>query len=381
MLKRVFDLGVRASPALKRALVQRLYDTISTLDRDADLPLMNYGYASLNGDRAPALRPEDEKHRWSIQLYHHVASAVELAGREVLEVGSGRGGGAAYVARAFRPKSLLGVDRCRKAVEFSARTYAVEGLSFRHGDAEALPVADGSFDVVMNVESSHGYGSLARFLAEVRRVLRPGGHFLYTDHRNRYELEGWRAQLRASGLVLLEEEEITAQVVRALELDHDRKAALIEGKCPWWLRDALREFGATRGSRAFERFRTREVRYLNFVFQKPAGGDEADRGASASGSGAGALGGALGRDPLFRAEVEIRVHRDPELALQPGDGRRLERDHVAHAVHTAMIHPLFLVIRIARRVAFVVHGQIKPAIEESSVIGSAPLPRPTHVAR
>lgn len=271
MLKRVFDLGVRASPALKRALIHRLYDTISTLDRGADLPLLNYGYVPLNGDRPPVLGAAEEKHRLSIQLYHHVAGAVELAGKEVLEVGSGRGGGAAYVARAFRPRSLLGVDRCRKAVEFCARTYAVDGLSFREGDAEALPAADGTFDVVMNVESSHGYGSLARFLAEVRRVLRPGGWFLYADHRNRHELAGWREELLASGLELRKEEEITPQVVRALELDHDRKAALIEGKCPWWLRGAIREFAATRGSRAFERFRTREVRYLNFVFRKPDG--------------------------------------------------------------------------------------------------------------
>lgn len=269
MLKRAFDLGVRASPALKRALIRRLYHTISSLDRDADLPLMNYGYASLNGDRPPALRPEDEEHRLSIQLYHHVAGAVDLAGKEVLEVGSGRGGGAAYVARHLGPKSLLGVDRCRKAVEFCARAYAVDGLSFREGDAEALPVGDGSFDVVMNVESSHGYGSLARFLAEVRRVLRPGGYFLYADHRNKYELEGWRKQLGEAGLLLLKEEEITPQVVRALELDHDRKARLIARKCPRWLRGALHEFAATRGSRAFERFRTREVRYLNFVFRKP----------------------------------------------------------------------------------------------------------------
>jgi ubiquinone/menaquinone biosynthesis C-methylase UbiE len=44
-----------------------------------------------------------------------------------------------------------------------------------HGDAENLPFPQVSFDAVINVESAHCYGSIERFLAEVHRVLRPGG--------------------------------------------------------------------------------------------------------------------------------------------------------------------------------------------------------------
>ena len=39
------------------------------------------------------LKSEDEKDRYPIQLYHHVASQINLKGLKVLEVGSGRGGG------------------------------------------------------------------------------------------------------------------------------------------------------------------------------------------------------------------------------------------------------------------------------------------------
>ena len=49
------------------------------------------------------------------------------------------------------------------------------GLDFVHGDAESLPFSDGSFDAVINVEASHAYPRLTRFLEEVVRVLRPGG--------------------------------------------------------------------------------------------------------------------------------------------------------------------------------------------------------------
>jgi ubiquinone/menaquinone biosynthesis C-methylase UbiE len=51
----------------------------------------------------------------------------------------------------------------------------VTGLDFVHGDAESLPFSDGSFDAVINVEASHAYPRLTRFLEEVVRVLRPGG--------------------------------------------------------------------------------------------------------------------------------------------------------------------------------------------------------------
>ena len=69
------------------------------------------------------------------------------------------------------------------------------GLAFEVGDAERMPFPDASFDAVVNVESSHCYPSMPAFLSEVRRVLRPGGHFLYADLRPRTDLPARRAEL------------------------------------------------------------------------------------------------------------------------------------------------------------------------------------------
>jgi fatty-acid O-methyltransferase len=57
------------------------------------------------------------------------------------------------------------------------------GLDFVQGDAQNLHFPDQSFDAVINVEGSHIYPNFERFLGEVARVLRPGGHFLYADFR------------------------------------------------------------------------------------------------------------------------------------------------------------------------------------------------------
>jgi hypothetical protein len=70
------------------------YQHLAKSYRKDDWRFMNYGYAPLEDppDMIP-LEPADATDRYCIQLYHHVASAIDLSGLEVLEIGSGRGGG------------------------------------------------------------------------------------------------------------------------------------------------------------------------------------------------------------------------------------------------------------------------------------------------
>jgi ubiquinone/menaquinone biosynthesis C-methylase UbiE len=229
---------------------------------------MNYGYIDPSPS-APTLNllPTDESRRLCIHLYQRVAGAVDLTGKDVLEIGSGRGGGASYIMRYLRPNSVTGMDIASSAVAFSKQYHCVPGLSFRRGDAEALPFSDRSFDAVVNVESSHCYGSMDRFVSEVARVLRPGGFFLFTDHRPREQLDRLRSQLQ-SRLQHEEEERVTTGVLKALELDHERKERLIEQKAPKWVRKRFRMFAATMGSPLYESFRSGTAEYLRLVLRR-----------------------------------------------------------------------------------------------------------------
>ena len=130
------------------------------------------------------LAASDEPNRYGIQLYHRTATQADLSGKQVLEVSCGHGGGASYLVRTLRPASYTGLDLNADGIAFCRKRHNLPGLDFVHGDAESLPFADESFDAVINVEASHGYPDFPRFLAEVARVLRPGGHFLYADFRS-----------------------------------------------------------------------------------------------------------------------------------------------------------------------------------------------------
>jgi ubiquinone/menaquinone biosynthesis C-methylase UbiE len=75
----------------------------------------------------------------------------------------------------LHPASYTGLDLNPAGVDFCRKKHKLPGLDFVQGNVEDLPFADQSFDAVINVEASHLYFRFPRFLAEVARVLRPGG--------------------------------------------------------------------------------------------------------------------------------------------------------------------------------------------------------------
>jgi SAM-dependent methyltransferase len=125
-----------------------------------------------------------------------------------------------------------------------------------------------SFDVVVNIESSHCYRSTEQFLCEVARVLQPGGYLLYADYRDRKQVNLWRGQIAAAGFRVQLERSITSNVVRALDLDHERRLALIKRYAPQPIRERFGRFAGLRGSPIYEDLRTGRLDYRSFVLQK-----------------------------------------------------------------------------------------------------------------
>jgi SAM-dependent methyltransferase len=231
-----------------------------------DVVFLNIGYEE-DPPMALPLAESDEPNRFYIQLYHRTATQADLEGKRVLEVGCGHGGGASYLVRTLRPASYTGLDLNGAAIAFCRRRHDLPNLDFVQGDAEKMPFPDQSFDAVINVESSAAYPHFSRFLAEVGRVLRPGGHFLYTDLRPRSGIDAWEAALAGAPVRMLSLEDINAQVVRGLERNSPRMLDLL-GRMPRILRPVGREYAGMEGTGFYRAMQSGKYPYRVYCFEK-----------------------------------------------------------------------------------------------------------------
>jgi len=255
-------------PAWRRTVWRRWYDTLARRDTDGQLLFMNYGY---HDDRSPplALQPADEPFRYAIQLYARALSGVDLAAKDVLEVGCGRGGGGSFVVRYLNPRSYTGVDISSEAIKRCKQDLSLPRATWLEGSADKIPAATSSMDVVMNVESSHTYPSMPAFLQEVNRVLRPGGSFAFADVRRPDHLPELAKQMREAGFVCLEQASILQAVLRSLNGITEQREAQITASVPAWFRPAFRDFAGVRNTVVHEMLTTGEMQYVCWRLQKP----------------------------------------------------------------------------------------------------------------
>lgn len=106
-------------------------------------------------------------------------------GDTVLDLGSGAGNDC-FVARAETGESgkVIGVDFTPKMIQLArknAEKLGYNNVEFRQGDIEELPVSDNSVDVVVSNCVLNLVPDKAKVFSEIKRVLRPGGHFSISD--------------------------------------------------------------------------------------------------------------------------------------------------------------------------------------------------------
>lgn len=226
--------------------------------------VLNYGFSS---EPENSLIASNEPEFYCLRLYEHTVRETPLEARDVLEVSCGRGGGANFVTRTFKPRRYLGVDLSQENVRLANERAARAGLEFTIGNAERLELPDSAFDVVINIEASHLYDNRGRFFAEVLRVLKPGGHFCYTD--GCWADDDCTTDLLSAGFELLERREITSNVIHALRKDNARRTALFDAMSDRDLREEYKHWGGVVGYRAFNRFEAGQTRYFSHRLRKP----------------------------------------------------------------------------------------------------------------
>jgi len=124
---------------------------------------------------------------------------IPLASRaRVLDVAAGAGHTGLYLAGLGHDVTLS--DLAEPMLQRVAEAAAARGLTvkLREHPAEALPYADGSFDLVTCRVAPHHFSAPEKFLSETRRVLAPGGWFLLIDGTvadDEPEAEAWLHQV------------------------------------------------------------------------------------------------------------------------------------------------------------------------------------------
>ncbi|NIS71546.1 MAG: methyltransferase domain-containing protein [Proteobacteria bacterium] len=262
--------------ALQKRTYRRMYDRRAKAAFTADAPFMNYGYVPLTeGEKLTISSVPQQNYtysQFSMQMYHHLASQIDVRDVDVLEVGCGRGGGCQYIKERLKARHVTGIDLSGYNIRVCRRNYRDPGLRFLRGDAENLPFPAGSFAVVVNVESSYCYPRIDRFFAGVHRVLRAGGHFLYADLRFSEKIEELKRAIENSGLRIMKATDITANVVESLHQGTPDREAFIRRYLARDEGDFAKVAEATRlsGTKGFQRFQRREELYMSFLIQKTA---------------------------------------------------------------------------------------------------------------
>jgi SAM-dependent methyltransferase/quercetin dioxygenase-like cupin family protein len=138
-----------------------------------------YDHDDLDGLPASALD-------WALGVGNPVRHAALEPGDVVLDIGCGAGIDTVLAARAVGPTGrVIGIDTlpemCERAVEVVRAAGVGDRCELRIGDMEALPVGDGEVDVVISNGVLNLSPRKSRAIAEMARVLRPGGRLCIAD--------------------------------------------------------------------------------------------------------------------------------------------------------------------------------------------------------
>ncbi len=131
------------------------------------------------------LAPVDEFHSGGRNATVRLAQLAGINGSErVLDVGCGIGGPLRYLASTFGCR-VTGLDLTQEFIALAAmlaqRTRLADKVTYRQGDALAMPFADASFDLLWSQNAAMNIADRDRLYGEMRRVLAPAGRLAFQD--------------------------------------------------------------------------------------------------------------------------------------------------------------------------------------------------------
>jgi SAM-dependent methyltransferase len=211
----------RPSDWLSKKGEMRDYTEISNSLAEAGIgrfaTFLNYGYVPNGNEQFAVVEPHEVWNINSVKLLLEAVGGTAICDRDVIDIGCGRGGNIVALAKYFKPKTMVGLDVCPANIAYCSSKNRLPAASYLVADAENIPFTNESFDVVLNMESAHAYPNRAKFYAEVYRILRPGGTFLYTELMPAEQVERNVRLLKEAGLSVIRNQDVTSNVLLSCE--------------------------------------------------------------------------------------------------------------------------------------------------------------------
>lgn len=157
-------------------------------------------------DIASTETQQEKGHRWFAAIFDRMGRTEErgflgqmrshlLLGvsGDVLEIGAGTGANFAHYPAGARVVALEPDPFMLRRAEQKVAELGLSNVTLQRAPAESLPFPDASFDAVVSTLVLCTVQDVARCLAEMRRVLRPGGSVLFIEH---VRAQGWFGRLQ-----------------------------------------------------------------------------------------------------------------------------------------------------------------------------------------
>ncbi|MFL5765736.1 MAG: class I SAM-dependent methyltransferase [Bacteroidia bacterium] len=222
---------------------------------------MNLGYA---GSDEFAVRETDKKDAHHISLYHLLIGMKDNQPDSALEIGCGRGGGSYVMKNYFNIPAITAVDLSSGNIRLASRL--VPGVTFITADAVHFRTGN-TFDLIVNLESSHRYSSREIFFRNVSQMMNSNSSFVFGDMIRKSEETRLEEMMNENGLIIIKKKIVNEGVVRSIEKNSSRQYPLAT-KFPFLFPRRIHSFFVTIHSRAYKKLRAGETLYSLYLLKR-----------------------------------------------------------------------------------------------------------------
>jgi ubiquinone/menaquinone biosynthesis C-methylase UbiE len=252
-------------------IAKSFYNYFYSIEKISHLRTNNWGFVPIDEEIAK-YSPDLQS---GLQLYKELVKNhngyIIPENSQIAEIGCGKGAGAEFLVTKFKPREYVGIDYSRVAIKYCEGNYHhLHATQFICGDAHSLPIISGSFDIAVNVESSHIYKNPVRFFEEIYRILKPGGKLLLTDFRvvKHFPISVLEETIRKCGFSIIEKRIISPNVYDSCMMASRKRKEIVNHASPWFLKRFFYHYAVLEGTKKFKKLGNGQIVYFLYQLQK-----------------------------------------------------------------------------------------------------------------